>query len=59
MLHQQRTSVRLTELDLQYKVNRMTRCVLLDKWFDEQSKVLDQAEKEQKKDLITGEKNDS
>ena len=37
----------------------MTRCVLLNKWFDEQSKVLDKAEKEQKKDLITGEKNDS
>jgi len=40
-------------------VNKMTRCIYLDKWFDEQSKVLDQAEKEQKKDLITGEKNES
>jgi|TARA_R100001443_G_scaffold7122_2_gene16304 hypothetical protein len=33
----------------------MTRCVLLDTWFDAKSKELDKAEKEQKKDLITGE----
>jgi hypothetical protein len=37
----------------------MTRCMILDRWFDEQSKVLDQAEKKQNKDLITGEKNES
>ncbi len=36
----------------------MTRCNLLDKWFDEQSKMLDKEEKNQKKDLITGEKNE-
>tara|TARA_R100001198_G_C5074181_1_gene118871 strand:- start:391 stop:498 length:108 start_codon:yes stop_codon:yes gene_type:complete len=34
----------------------MTRCVLLDSWFDAKSKELDKAEKEQKKDLITGQK---
>jgi len=32
----------------------MTRCVYLDKWFDEQSKLLDKEEKLQQKDLITG-----
>jgi len=37
---------------------KMTRCVYLDKWFDEQSKLLDKEEKKQKKDLITGEKNE-
>tara|TARA_R110001606_G_scaffold195192_2_gene342882 strand:+ start:937 stop:1047 length:111 start_codon:yes stop_codon:yes gene_type:complete len=36
----------------------MTRCNLLDKWFDVESKRLDIAEEKQKKDLITGEKND-
>ena len=34
----------------------MTRCKLLDSWFDHQSKRLDAEEKKQKKDLITGEK---
>ena len=36
----------------------MTRCNLLDTWFDAKSKELDKAEKEQKKDLVTGEKNE-
>tara|TARA_R110001592_G_scaffold362971_2_gene679088 strand:+ start:926 stop:1036 length:111 start_codon:yes stop_codon:yes gene_type:complete len=36
----------------------MTRCNLLDTWFDEQSKNLDRKEKKEKKDLITGEKNE-
>jgi hypothetical protein len=30
---------------------------MLDAWFDAKSKDLDRAEKQQKKDLITGEKN--
>ncbi len=30
---------------------------MLDTWFDAKSKELDKAEKEQKKDLITGGKN--
>tara|TARA_R100000329_G_C7569101_1_gene201385 strand:+ start:324 stop:431 length:108 start_codon:yes stop_codon:yes gene_type:complete len=34
----------------------MTRCTLLDTWFDAQSKRLDKAEAKQKKDLITGDK---
>lgn len=34
----------------------MTRCIFLDKWFDEQSKMLDKEEQIQQKDLITGEK---
>ena len=34
----------------------MTRCTLLDKWFDVESKRLDTEEEKQKKDLITGEK---
>ena len=34
----------------------MTRCNLLDTWFDAKSKELDKAEKKQNKDLITGEK---
>tara|TARA_R100001510_G_C7570348_1_gene146981 strand:- start:183 stop:290 length:108 start_codon:yes stop_codon:yes gene_type:complete len=34
----------------------MTRCKLLDTWFDTKSKELDKAEKAQNKDLITGEK---
>ena len=34
----------------------MTRCILLDEWVDSKSKELDEAEKKQKKDLITGEK---
>jgi hypothetical protein len=34
----------------------MTRCVLLDTWFDSWSKELDKAEKIEKIDLITGEK---
>lgn len=36
----------------------MTRCAYLDGWFDAKSKELDKEEKEQKKDLITGEKNE-
>ena len=32
----------------------MTRCTFLNSWFDVKSKELDKAEKEQKKDLITG-----
>jgi hypothetical protein len=36
----------------------MTRCVYLDGWFDAKSKELDAEEKRQKKDLITGEKNE-
>ena len=32
----------------------MTRCNYLDSWFDVKSKELDEAEKKQKKDLITG-----
>jgi len=32
----------------------MTRCILLDKWFDSKSEELDKAEKKEKKDLITG-----
>jgi len=34
----------------------MTRCTLLDSWFDAKSKQLDKKEKELKKDLITGDK---
>ena len=34
----------------------MTRCSLLDTWFDAKSKELDKAEKKENKDLITGEK---
>ena len=34
----------------------MTRCTLLNNWFDVKSKELDEAEKQQGKDLITGEK---
>jgi len=30
----------------------MTRCIYLDKWFDEQSKTLDKEEKKQKKKLM-------
>jgi hypothetical protein len=33
----------------------MTRCILLDSWFDVQSKKIDDEEKKQNKDLITGE----
>ena len=32
----------------------MTRCTLLDQWFDAKSKELDKEENKQKKDLITG-----
>jgi len=39
-------------------VVRMTRCNLLDSWFDAESKKLDAKEKKEKKDLITGEKNE-
>ena len=34
----------------------MTKCKLLDEWFDAQSKRLDKEEKIQQKDLITGDK---
>jgi len=34
----------------------MTRCTLLDRWFDSESKRLDKEEEKQKKDLITGDK---
>jgi hypothetical protein len=34
----------------------MTRCKLLDEWFDAESKRLDEEEKKEGKDLITGEK---
>ena len=33
----------------------MTRCTLLDTWFDAQSKRLDEKEAKLNKDLITGE----
>lgn len=39
------------------EMNKMTRCVLLDEWFNAWSSELDEAEKKEKKDLITGEKN--
>ena len=32
----------------------MTRCSNLDAWFDEQSKKIDKAGKETKKDFVTG-----
>lgn len=35
---------------------RLTRCNLLDAWFDHHSKRLDEEEAKQNKDLITGEK---
>ena len=35
---------------------KLTRCNLLDAWFDYHSKRLDEEETKQKKDLITGEK---
>jgi|TARA_R110002020_G_scaffold180619_1_gene375060 hypothetical protein len=34
----------------------MTRCNLLDAWFDSESKKLDEKENNTKKDFITGEK---
>jgi hypothetical protein len=34
----------------------MTKCILLDGWFDAQSKRLDKEEETQRKDLITGDK---
>ena len=34
----------------------MTRCKLLDQWFDAKSKELDEEENKQKKDLLTGQK---
>ena len=37
-------------------LDNMTRCTLLDKWFDAESKRLDKEEEKQKKDLITGDK---
>ena len=39
-----------------YWCDNMTRCTLLDSWFDAKSKELNEAEKQQGKDLITGEK---
>ena len=34
----------------------MTRCSNLDAWFDDQSKKIDKAEKETKKEFVTGNK---
>tara|TARA_R100001079_G_scaffold96336_1_gene59583 strand:- start:830 stop:952 length:123 start_codon:yes stop_codon:yes gene_type:complete len=34
----------------------MTRCKLLDNWFDNQSKKIDEAEKKTKKNFVTGTK---
>lgn len=34
----------------------MTRCSTLDSWFDDQSKKVDKAEKETKKEFVTGKK---
>ena len=34
----------------------MTRCSTLDSWFDDQSKKVDEAEKETKKEFVTGKK---
>lgn len=34
----------------------MTRCKLLDEWFDHQSKRLDEREAKTKKCMVTGEK---
>ena len=39
-----------------YWCDNMTRCNLLNTWFDTKSKELDEAENQQGKDLITGEK---
>ena len=46
---------KIDEKDLEeLRKRKMTRCTFLDSWFDAKSKELDKAEKEQKKDLITG-----
>lgn len=37
----------------------MTRCIFLDKWFDAQSKRLDEEEEKTGKDLIAGGKRES
>lgn len=37
----------------------MTRCILLDEWFNAQSKRLDQEEKRTGKDLVAGGKRES
>lgn len=34
----------------------MTRCKLLDEWFDAKSKEVDEAEKKSKKCFVTGDK---
>jgi hypothetical protein len=34
----------------------MTRCILLDAWFDVNSKKVDEAEKKTKKCFVTGDK---
>ena len=39
-----------------HEVIKMTRCVLLDAWFDSESKKLDEKENKTKKDFITGER---
>lgn len=44
-------------MELYREANKMTRCIMLDKWFDVKSKELDLEETKQGKDLITGEKN--
>jgi len=35
-------------------VIKLTRCTLLDEWFDNKSKKIDETEKETKKDFVTG-----
>ena len=44
-------------MELYREANKMTRCKMLDTWFDVKSKELDVEETKQGKDLITGEKN--
>ena len=53
---QREEAVKDTARIIPLEVNNMTRCTLLDTWVDAKSKELDKAEKERKKDLITGEK---
>ena len=37
-------------------VNKMTRCRLLDSWFDEWSKKIDEKERKTKTNFVTGQK---
>ena len=53
---EQRGEVRRFLKKLFLEAKQMTRCTLLDKWFDAESKRLDKEEEKQKKDLITGDK---